>query len=151
MASEWDIAIYDRSEQLVLIAEVKTNQAADVEWARRIRRYLFEYEFYPSVRYFLIALPDQFYLWVRHLSGSMPDAAPDYIIDAHPIVQPYLERTGLRADRLSSTSLEIIVADWFGEVMFKEVEELTSSEQWLIESGLHGAIVGGRFAYRILA
>ncbi len=102
--------------------------------------------------YFLMVFPDQFYLWTKTDFPSH-GRQPDYIIDAVPILQPYLERAGVSADQISEQSLEIIVAAWLGEIIHssKLPQEMQESQPWLIQSGLYGAIAGGQVRYRVAA
>ncbi|GAB4129425.1 MAG: hypothetical protein OHK0050_43410 [Roseiflexaceae bacterium] len=52
-------------------------------------------------------------------------AIPTHRIDPHSILQPYLEQAGVS-------------------------EEVGISEQWLIDSGLHAAVVGRRLDHEVL-
>lgn len=98
-----------------------------------------------------IACPDTFYLWADN--ETSPEAiAPNYIIDARGIIQPYLERAGFAADQISGQSLELIVSAWLGELLYAETLPADGhDDRWLIDSGLLTAIFGARFAQEVAA
>lgn len=146
----WDIAIYNRDNQLVVVVEVKTKLNASPEWASQLRRNIFAHGILPKAPYFLMVFPDRFYLWTdsaEHLDKS----EPTYTIDARPILQSYFEQAGVSANQITGQSLELIVASWLGKVIhLEQLPELDESHRWLIESGLYAAIAGGHFEYEAL-
>jgi hypothetical protein len=150
MSSKWDLTAYDRDNQLVLVVEVKSKLDAPPDWAARLRRNILAHGTFPNAPYFLMVFPDRFYLWKNVASNHEP-AAPTYVIDARPIVQPYLEQSGITTDQVSGQSLELIVASWLGELIHKTPDELDSSQQWLIDSGLYSAVAGGSLDHKVLA
>lgn len=150
MATQWDIAAYDRDNQLVAVVEVKTKLDATPQWAAQLRRNILAHGTFPNARYFLVTLPDRFYLW-KNAASNQEAIEPTYIIDARPILQTYFEQSGVEADQISGQSLELIVAAWLGEVMRKTPDELDASQKWLTDSGLHEAIVGGTLDHRVAA
>jgi hypothetical protein len=89
-----------------------------------------------------MAFPDRFYLW-KNTGSNHELLEPTYIIDEHPILQPYFEQSGVTAEEVSGQSLELIVASWLSEVMHKTPDEVEVTQQWLIDSGLHDAVAGG--------
>jgi hypothetical protein len=96
-----------------------------------------------------MVFPDRFYLW-KNLKSNHELIEPTYVIDARPILQPYFEQAGIIADQVSGKSLELIVASWLSEVMQKTSDELAAFQQWLIDSGLYGAIVGGSLDHEVV-
>jgi len=143
--SGWDLSVGDRNGQLALVVEVKCQTNVSPEWAIKLRQNILAHETFPKAPYFLMAFPDKFYLW------SDPDAdqdqsKPTYTIDAAPIFQPYCERAGVIANQLSGYSLELIVTSWLGEIIHSNQlpENVDTEQQWLIESGLYAALVGGK-------
>ena len=146
MPAYWDLAVYNRDSQLTLVVEIKNKFNASPQWATQLRRNILAHGIFPTAPYFLMAFPDRFYLWTdAHV--RLDESEPNYIIDARPILQPYLEKAGVSADRISRQSLELIIASWLGEIIHaqKLSPEMTTSWRWLIESGLYTAISGGRF------
>lgn len=142
----WDLSIKDRNGQLVLVVQIKRKINASPDWAADFRRNILAHSIFPTAPYFLMVFPDRFYLWTDTETHS-DQAKPAYAIDARPILQPYLDRSGLTADQISGQSLEIIIASWLGEIIHSDQppETVDNSLSWLIESGLYSALAGGRF------
>lgn len=149
MSSRWDIATYDQDNQLVLIVEVKNILDASPEWAARLRRNIFAHGIFPDVPYFLIVFPDRFYLW-KNTNVNPEPVEPTYVIDARPVLQPYYNQAGITAEQVSTQSLELIIASWLNEIIHKAPSELDASQQWLLESGLYGAVAGGSLSHEVL-
>lgn len=150
MTTRWDVAVYDRHDQLVLVGEVKNKLAATPEWAGQFRRNILAHGIYPNAPFFLFAFPDTFYLWTAsYLHLAYTD--PDFIVDARPLLYPYFEQAGVQPDQISGSRLELVVAAWLGEIIHadKSPDAFAAAEQWLVDSGLHAAIVGGRFAHEV--
>jgi hypothetical protein len=149
MSTRWDLTAYNRDNQLVLVVEVKSKLGATPQWAAQLRRNILAHGTFPNAPYFLMVFPDRFYLW-KNTKSNHELIEPTYVIDARPILQPYFEQAGIIADQVSGQSLELIVASWLGEVMHKTSDELAASQQWLIDSGLYGAIVGGSLDHEVV-
>ena len=58
-----DIAVFSRDYRITLVVEVKGQKHATDEWAAKLRRNLLAHDMIPPSQYFLLALPDHFYLW----------------------------------------------------------------------------------------
>ncbi|MGB5963558.1 MAG: hypothetical protein WBG73_23175 [Coleofasciculaceae cyanobacterium] len=141
----WDIAIYNRDHQLVVVVEVKAKLNASPEWAAQLRSNIFAHGIFPKAPYFLMAFPDKFYLWTATIEQS-EKSEPTYTIDARPILDSYFEKAGVSANQITGRSLELIVASWLGKLIHAEqLPEFEQSQPWLIESGLYAAIAGGHF------
>ena len=149
MTIQWDLETYSRDNQLVLVVEVKSILDKPPEWAARLRRNILAHGTFPNAPYLLMVFPDRFYLWARTETNHEP-IEPTYVIDARPILQPYFDQAGITADRVSGQSLEIIVTSWLNEVIHKTPNELDTSEQWLIDSGLYNAVAGGNLEHEVL-
>lgn len=143
IAEKADIAVYDQNDDLVLIVEAKLQQKTDVIWAAKFRRNLLVHGFLPNARFFLLALPDRFYLWKD--SPFPTENAPSYVLDALPIIQPYLERAAVKIDTVTETGFQLLLMSWlFSLTTFDPDREMLSSElTWLAESGLLAAIKRG--------
>ncbi|MCX6044566.1 MAG: hypothetical protein NT075_05590 [Chloroflexi bacterium] len=151
MSTRLDLAAYNRNDQLTLVVEVKKKQDASPTWVAQLRRNLLIYDTFPNTPFFLLALPDRFYLWKNNNGKQSEASVPDYVIDAEPVFKPYLEQTGINIDQISSQSLELILTSWLNDLIHKRPDELDNSEHWLIDSGLYDALAGGRLAYEIMA
>ena len=68
-----DIAVYSPDDRLKLVVEVKGYRNATDEWAAQMRRNLLEYNAVPVGEFFLLVLPEYFYLWRgKRLLGHGP-------------------------------------------------------------------------------
>lgn len=145
MDSRLDLAVYSRDDELVLIVEVKTKLGASREWAARLRRNILAHGLFPSPKFLLLALPDRFYLW-KDAGNNLVEVEPTYTIDARPILASYFEQAGVAPDQISGESFELVVASWLSELIHSN--EMPEGDgvawNWLIESGLYNAVVGGR-------
>jgi hypothetical protein len=150
MSTRLDLVGYDRDDQLALVVEVKKKQDASLDWATQLRRNILAHGTFPNAPFFLLALPDRFYLWKNGVKNQ-ETGDPTYAIDAKPMLKPYLERAGVDAEQISSQSLEFIIAAWLSELAYKKPNELDFSERWLVESGLYDALAGGHLEYEVLA
>ncbi len=150
-----DIAVYSREGSLSLVAETKNRPLATQTWAAEYLRNLIDY--YGAATgapYFLLALPDSFYLWrtgpnLSH-SGHAPDPIgkldPHYRADAKPLLRPYLEDIGLPLDDLSEAGFALLVSAWLSDVVdpdLREEDVLDEVRGLLFSSGLRRAIEGG--------
>ena len=150
MDSRLDLAVYNHDDELVLIVEVKTKLDASREWATRLRRNILAHGILPSAKFFLLALPDRFYLW-KDAGNNLAEIEPTYTIDARPILTPYFEQAGVAPDQISGVSFELIVSSWLSELVHSDKipEGDGAVRNWLIESGLYNAVVGGRLAHEV--
>lgn len=150
--SGWDLSVDNRNGQLALVVEIKRKTNASREWAAKLRRNIFAHGIFPKAPYFLMVFPDKFYLW-SNADAYQEQSEPTYTIDASPVLQPYFERAGVAADQISEASLELIVISWLRAIIHSDQlpENIDASQQWLIESGLYAALVGGKLEYEAAA
>jgi hypothetical protein len=150
--SGWDLSVDNRDGQLALVVEIKRKTNVSPEWAAKLRRNILAHGTFPKAPYFLMVFPDKFYLW-SSAEAYQDQSEPTYTIDASPILQPYFERAGTAADQISGASLELIVTSWLGEIIHSDQlpENIDASQQWLIESGLYAALVGGKLEHEAAA
>ena len=142
-----DIAVYDPDGQLQLVVEIKNRPGASAEWATRLRHNLLVHSFIPRAPYFLLALPDYFYLWTDALSASNL-AEPNYKIKATKILAPYLNQLTQPLNGLSGYGFEMIMTSWLERIVHTDLqpEEVGPNLQWLFDSGLYKAISHGSVA-----
>ncbi|MDJ0677939.1 MAG: hypothetical protein QNJ36_21570 [Calothrix sp. MO_167.B42] len=148
--NNWDLLVYNRDNQLILVVEVKRKTNVSTEWVAKFRRNLLAHGIFPQAPYFMIALLDKFYLWTTNAGADFELLSePNYIIDARPILKPYFEKAGIKAEKISEKSLEIIIISWLGEIMYSEKlpENMDNFQGWLIDSGLYAALAGGKFQH----
>lgn len=150
--SGWDLAVDDRNGYPALVVQVKRKTSTSPEWVAKLYRNMLAHGSMIKAPYFLMVFPDKFYLWSN--AGSDQDqSTPTYTIDASSILQPYFDRAAVTPDQISGESLELIVQSWLGGIIHADLmpEELEASQQWLIESGLYAALVGGKFEHEAAA
>jgi hypothetical protein len=138
-----DIAVYDRDHDMQLVAEVQSRTGASQDWVREIRRNLLAAKAIPQAPYFLLAMPDAFYLWTP-ASRNDPDAPPEHRIDAREALAPYVRGFEVSLETINSYSLQLLVSSWLQDLAFAEpVRERNGSAGWLGSSGLDQAIRRG--------
>ena len=141
-----DIAVYSPDRKLQLIVEIKNKLGASAEWVTRMRHNLLTHSFIPHGPYFLLVLPDFFYLW----TDTMPVnnlAEPDYKIEATEVLAPYLKSNQSLND-ISRYGLELLIMSWLEDIVRTELQRDTvdPSLQWLFDSGLYEAVTRGSVA-----
>ena len=139
-----DILAFDRYGQLALIAEVKNKRGASSEWAARMRQNMFAHGLLPNAPFFLLALPDNFYLW-KNTDGNLDVIAPTQRVDPRPFLQPYYKNSGISFENLTERSFEFIITSWLNQVSrFRSPKDLFGEGQdWLFSSGLFDKLAGG--------
>ena len=139
-----DIAVYSPNNELQLIVEVKNKLGATPEWAANMRRNLLIHSVVPYSPYFLLALPDYFYLW-KDPSATLETRAPDYTANSKLIWESYLGDSSQYLDTMSEYSLELMTKTWLYGLTNAELTRETAPphEAWLFNSGLYDAIKHG--------
>ena len=135
-----DIIVYSADEQARLIVEIKNRKGVTDEWAGQMRRNLIAHGLVPSSLYFLLALPDHFYLWKPgHLAESN---RADYKVASQDILQEFANQPNL--DALSEVGLELLVNSWLSQLISSPIDKKSSPEfNWIFDSGLYDSISGG--------
>ena len=139
-----DIAVYNKSHQLILTVEVKNRFGATTDWAARFRRNLLAHGLYPKAKFFLLVTPENFFLWAGE-NNSLVETPPNYEAGATEILSPYFERVRLSPKQLNEAELEMLVATWINDLLFPV--EGRQTPEWLIKSGLAKAIRGGVYKF----
>lgn len=150
MSSHTDIIVFSTSGQPSLAIEVKNKLGTTAEWAAKMRRNLAVHGTLPEAEYFLLALPDRFYLW-KGATEDPRDLPPTYEIDAGQVLAAYYERDGLSLDKVSGRAFELLVASWLQDLVQRPdlPSGLSQGEAWIAGSGLLDAIKGGRIQYEV--
>ena len=139
-----DLIVYDSADNPVLAVEVKNQHGTDTKWAAQTRRNLLVHGLLPKAKYFLLATPDRFYLWVDKPFPTIED--PTYELDPLPFLQPYLDRAGLILENLNGANFEFLIVSWLIDLVRSDEFITARNNDWLIESGLFEAIRGGNVA-----
>lgn len=147
-----DILAFDRNGQLALIAEVKNKRGTSSDWAAKMRRNMFAHGLMPHAPFFLLALPDAFYLW-ENTARDLEAIEPTQKIDPRPFLQPYYETSGISPNDLTGRSFEFIVTSWLNQVLrTKSQQDISNGNQdWLVSSGLFDKLAGGHLALEAAA
>jgi hypothetical protein len=145
MRSPSDIAVYGRDGQIKLLVEVKSRIGTTRDWATQLRRNIFAHGLLPKAPYFLLALPDRFYLW--NGGKNTPERlSPSEIIDPNPFLSKYFQQSGISPAEINGESFEFIVSAWLNEVLSASAHGYSPEGDlaWLEHTGLFDAIRGGR-------
>lgn len=157
-----DVTVVDRKGKPVLAAEARSRFDVSDSWASGTFRNLYAHGSIPDVPYFLLALPDTFYLWrdpgKKALEAFMEgrrsalgevDVPPDYSEPAWEIIRPYLGRRDPHPQEVSSHAMRMVLDAFLVAVL--NTQDLTRENApnnlwWLFDSGLHEAMRGGSLA-----
>ena len=138
-----DIAIYGRDGDLKLLVETKHKKGVSRSWAARLRRNMYAHGHLPRVPYFLLALPDRFYLW-RYIADPQALVDPQYSVDPTSILGPYFDRARISSHTVTEKGLEFAVSAWLEKLANSPTQPTApDNEQWIRQSGLLEAIRGG--------
>jgi hypothetical protein len=146
-----DLVVYDRSGQIILIAEIKKKKGVSAEWAAKWRRNMISHGALPDAKFFMIALPERFYLWKN--AGNMAKLdAPTFEIDAEPVLKPYLDESGISSEDITPQSFELIVTSWLNSILMAgEALNFGKDTSNLIKkSGLSEALNGGNLKHEVV-
>ena len=138
-----DILVQSPDHTIALVAEVKTKMAPSVEWASQMRRNLYAHLSLPPSRFFLLALPERFFLWKD--ASPLAVVPPDYQVDAREVLGRYAEQLRVPLSTLSEASFELLVRSWLEDLISANLNrgEIAESLPWVVESGLYDAIKHG--------
>lgn len=152
MSTRWDFAVYNRDNKLVLVVEVKARLKTSTNWATNLYRNILSNTTPTTTSYFLMTFPDKFYLWANDNKQINTDQ-PTIEVDAQPILQPYFDQSGITPHQISGASFELVIAAWLNSVIQSSAQEGSNklTEQWLYDTGLHSALVGGTIKYEVVA
>ena len=147
-----DIVAFDKNGQIALIVEVKNKRGTSSSWAAKMRRNMFAHGLMPHAPFFLLALPDSFYLWKSN-SNATKAIEPTHIIDPQSFLQSYYDIYGVSPENLTGRSFELIVTSWLNQLFAeKSFQDLSAQEsKWLVESGLSNRLAGGHLELEAVA
>lgn len=143
-----DMAVYGKDRDLQLLVEIKNKRGASKMWAAKMRRNMYAHGLLPAARFFLLALPDKFYLW-KDIGLSTDLIEPNYEINPEPFLKPYYPKTytsKLESSHyyISSEGFELIVSAWLHQILtVQSVDFIPPTMDWLVSSGLFDAIHHG--------
>jgi hypothetical protein len=142
-----DLAVYTPDGELLLVVEVKNKRNASPEWAAQMRRNLLVHGMIPATPYFLLALPEYFFLW----KGARPGIdviPPDYMIETAQALAPFVTPSTLPLNGTSEYGLQILVNSWLHQIATFDLSDsaTTPAVKWLFDSELYQAIRNGTVA-----
>lgn len=152
-----DVAVLDSKGQPILIVEAKSRfDATSDTWAAGTLRNLMAHGGVGDVPYFLLTLPDAFYLWkhprrkadMAFLEDRSELLRPDYSVPARELVRAYLGR-GLDPREVGSYAMRMVAEAFVVDIL--NARDLTRETApngwwWIFESGLYEATRGGKLA-----
>lgn len=140
-----DFVVRSPDDRIVLAVEAKRQTSSSTEWATQMRRNLSVHGVLPETPYFLLALPDKFYLW--KCAPAHEAVPPDFEFDAADELRPYLQLMRFPLDELSPAGFDSIVWLWLEDLVRVNG---SGPAAWLSASGLgkhlRNAVVTARFA-----
>lgn len=147
-----DLVVYNPEGQIVLIVESKNRVGTSRTWAAQTRRNMLAHGTIPNSPFFMLALPDRFYLW-KDAGNSAELVEPTYEIDARPFLQPYYEKAQLTPDEIGTYSFDLLVTAWINELINWGIPETAAetSKALLQESGLRDALKDAKVVVQIPA
>lgn len=154
MTKRADIVTYGPDNTPLLVVEVKNRLGASERWAARLLRNLVVHGMVLETPYYLLVLPDVFYLWKNPSSSpatGSEEIEPDYKIGAAEVLAPYAEREDGSLGDVSEQGLEFLVTAWLTDLVNSDLseEEVAPALRWLFESGLYEAIKNGSVAAEV--
>ncbi|OQY54745.1 MAG: hypothetical protein DRR08_22400 [Candidatus Parabeggiatoa sp. nov. 2] len=151
-----DILVYNEKRQLVLVVVTLNQCEKSREWVAEYRRNLYLNTELPKTPFFVIASPDNFYLWKEAEDEGILN--PTYEMAPRFSLRGFLKRSGLSPDKLNRSSFELLVNGWFDllQIVDEKTEicsrypdwQLEQNQAWLFESGLFEAIKHGQLITR---
>lgn len=147
-----DILAFDKNGQLALVAEVKSKLGTSSDWAAKLRRNMFAHGSMPDAPFFLLALPDSFYLW-QNTGRTLEVVEPTQQVDPQPFLQPLFDATNPSNSHLTEQSFELIVTSWLNQILqTQHSEDLPEGNRnWIVSSGLFDKLTGGHLSIEAAA
>jgi hypothetical protein len=142
MKATTDFIVRSIDNRPQLVVEVKAKRQSDPAWAASLRRNLFAHAHIPPAPFFLLALPDRFYLWKDAALDVIP---PDFDVDASELLSPYVKELSVSLPDLTEQSFEIVIRNWLDDVIANNETNWSKSQATtqLRRSGLYEAIKDG--------
>lgn len=139
-----DIAVYGKDKRLKLLVEIKMKYGTSISWAAKMRRNMYAHGLLPETDFFLLTLPDKFYLW-KDVGILIEAIEPSYEINPQSFLEPYYRKANVSPSNITEASLELIISSWLTQIITVPSMDLLASDykDWLIDSGLFDAIQGG--------
>ena len=132
MSNAADFVVQSPDKKVQLVVEAKGRTNATEEWAKAMRRNLIKHELLSPAPYFILALPDHFYIWRDARSATT--VPPDFRAETAEVLKSYLKSSQTALKDLSEESFEIIVKSWLEDLVSGELAATaTVGHQWLAD------------------
>jgi len=135
-----NVTVFDRYDQLVVMAIVRAPKKSSKSWAVKERRDIREIQEGFLSRFTLVVAPDFVYLWK---SAKPAKATPDLVVPAREILGKYMNGID-EHDFIPASTLELIVGMWLGDLAIGLARSTAPSVE---KTGLTKAISGGRIDF----
>ncbi len=159
MRKKIDVAVFDSHKRLLSVVEVKNRLRVSENWAAQLRYDMVSNAIVPDSRYFVLALPDIFFLW-KNAESEKSMTNPSGKADASKILPSYLEKLSLSLDDISvKDSLEFreepyevlqkhhifqqVITFWLKDVVQSDFSEMNDFHKSFVDSGFYDDIKGG--------
>lgn len=137
--SNIDFIAYDRDGRVLLLAEAKSRHGTSESWAAGLRRNMLSHGLLPDSKYFLIATPENLYLW-RHEKSDATTAPPEVTVDAKKVLEPYFQKLQQEPSKIGPEAFEHLVLAWLKDIaksdpvgLDRHTIQKDVSSQWLAE------------------
>src|SRR4051812_26597017 len=111
-----DIVVQSADGDLLAVVEIRNPIELSPEYAATIRRDLIEHRrVNRAARFFLVLSQDIGYLWDQNEFPEVRETPPTVTFSMTPVIRHYRPERDL-SDRLTSSSLERIVKNWFWDL-----------------------------------
>lgn len=135
-----DFVVHSPDDRIQLVVEVKSMNGASDEWAAKMRRNLLAHSMIPRSRFFLLALPEFFYLWRDNI--AIESVPADYKVRARDALSHYVDDIDL--EELSEPGFELLISSWLNHLVSSRITKDAAPElSWVFDSGLYESINGG--------
>ncbi len=149
-----DLVVFDADEKPALLVEIKAKKGASAAWARQMAQLIFEQAEGSQAAYFLLAMPDMFYLWPNP-TETVPRGDAPFTAAPTALLRPFDRghSSSLTDGMVNAFGLELMLSAWLNVLTDERSALLTTDEQrpFLEESGLLAAIQGGRVVSEVRA
>ncbi len=150
MSSRADLVAFDVTGGSVLVVEAKDRLRVSADWAAKLRRNLVAHGVVGKAKYFLLATPDRFFVWING-AEDLSEVPPTYEIDPSELLAPYFSAAGITPETVSGDSFELIVGAWLRDLLATDTlpNEIHQNHPWL--SAVFDDLKGGHVAYEAVA
>ncbi len=159
MRQQIDIAACSPNGEIQLVAEVKNKLNSSANWAKKVYNRAINNSVVSNAPYFMLALPDQFYLWKRNENFAQT-IEPHFALNPQKFIKPYLAAKSLKINDVGVVvedefrnepysviekhyRFQTIVKEWLSDIITLNSELPDELRYFLVSSGLYEKIRNG--------